>query len=81
VDASGFFSDLSPLLIPLAGILMPVLIVGIVFWYKGREKELQAHMDLRLREMEHQQKMKQLELEIEKAKAARSDEPAGKIGA
>jgi hypothetical protein len=77
----SFFSDLSPdILIPVAGILMPVLIVGIVFWYKGREKELQAHMDLRMKEMEHQQKLKQLELEIEKAKAARSPEMAGRAG-
>jgi hypothetical protein len=31
-----------------------------------REKELQAHQDLRLREMEHERKMK--EMEIEKSK-------------
>ena len=57
------------ILIPICGILMPVAIVGIVFWYKGREKELQAHQELRLREMAHQQKLKELEIELEKAKA------------
>ncbi len=67
-------------LVPITGILMPVLIVAIVFWHKGRQKELQAHMDLRMREMEHAQKMKQLELEIEKAKAAQAHELAGKMG-
>ena len=77
----AFLNDMSPIMIPIAGILMPVLIVGIVFWHKGREKELQAHMDLRMREMEHQQKMKQMELEIEKAKAAQAREPADKTGA
>jgi predicted Holliday junction resolvase-like endonuclease len=80
MDASGFFTNLSPFLIPITGLLMPVFIVAIVFWHKSREKELQAHMELRQREMEHQQKMKQLELEIEKTKAAQSREPAGKIG-
>jgi type II secretory pathway component PulM len=57
-------------LIPIAGMAMVVAIVGIVFWYKAREKELQLHQDLRLREMEHQKRMKEIELEIEKLKAA-----------
>ena len=57
------------LLIPIVAILMPVCIVGIVFWYKAREKELQFHQDLRIRDMEHQKKMKELEPEIEKTKA------------
>ncbi len=63
-----------PFLIPiagmLAGMLMVVAIVGIVFWYKAREKELQFHQDLRVHEMENQKRMKELELEIEKVKAA-----------
>jgi hypothetical protein len=61
-----------PFLIPLAGMLMVVLIVGIVFWYKTREKELSFHQDLRLREMEHLRRMKELEIELEKAKARQS---------
>ena len=32
------FVPLLPFLIPLAGMLMVVGIVGIVFWYKAREK-------------------------------------------
>jgi len=55
-------------IIALVAIAMPLGIVGIVFWYKSREKELQFHQDLRIREMEHQRKMKELELEMEKEK-------------
>ena len=55
-------------LIPIAGMLMVLGIVAIVFWSKARAKELQFHQDLRIREMEHLAKMKQLEIELEKAK-------------
>ena len=47
-------------------------IVGIVLWFKARDKELQYHQDLRIREMEHQLKMKELEMELEKTKARSS---------
>ena len=64
---------LDPILIPIvcsvAGMLMTVAIVGIVFWSKGRARELAAHQEMRMREMEHQRKMKELEIELEKAKA------------
>jgi hypothetical protein len=53
----------------IVAILMPVLIVGIVFWYKARDKELRFHQDMRIREMDHQRKLKELELEVEKVKA------------
>jgi hypothetical protein len=59
-------------LIPIAGMLMVIAIVAIVFWFKARDKELQYHQDLRIREMQHQQKMKELELEIEKARKQNS---------
>ena len=63
----------NPLMIPIvgtiAGTLMVVAIVGIVYWFRARDKELQYHQDLRIREMEHQRKMKELEVELEKAKA------------
>ncbi len=55
-------------LIPIAGMLMVLGIVAIVFWSKARAKELQFHQDLRIREMEHQLKMKGLEVELEKAR-------------
>jgi len=55
-------------LIPIAGMLMVLGIVAIVFWSKERAKELQFHQDLRIREMEHQLKMKGLEVELEKAR-------------
>lgn len=61
-------------LIPIFGMLMVAIIVGIVFWFKAREKELQYHQDTRIREMEHQRKMKELELELEKIKAAQVSE-------
>jgi hypothetical protein len=54
------------LFIPIFAILMPVLIVGIVFWYKARDRELQAHQEMQVRQMEHERRMK--EIEIEKAK-------------
>ena len=56
----------------VAGVLLPVLIVGIVFWYKAREKELQYHQDLRMREMEHQKKMMEMQIELEKTKGQRA---------
>ena len=59
----------TPFVIPIVAILMPVLIVGIVFWFKAHEKDLQFHQDLRIREMEHQRKMKELEIELEITKA------------
>ncbi|MGD1155969.1 MAG: hypothetical protein ABSA41_09090 [Terriglobia bacterium] len=71
---------INPLLIPIvgtiAGTLMIVAIVGIVYWFKAREKELQFHQDLRIREMEHQRKLKELDVELEKAKARQSTEKA-----
>jgi hypothetical protein len=63
------FVPFAPVMIPIAGMVMVVFIVGIVFWFKAREKELQYHQDMRIREMEHQRKMKELELEVEKLKA------------
>jgi hypothetical protein len=69
---------ISPLLIPIAGIvfgtLMVVAVVGIVSWSKGRERELQVHQEMRIREMEHQQKMKELELEIERTRSLHTAE-------
>jgi len=66
-------TPINPLLIPIvavvSGTLMIVVIVGIVFWFKARDKELQYHQDLRVKEMAHLEKMKQLEVELEKAKA------------
>lgn len=64
------------LLIPICGMLMVLGIVGIVFWFKGREKELQFHQEMRIREMEHQLKMKELEIELEKEKGRHSGEKA-----
>jgi hypothetical protein len=55
-----------PVMIPVAAFLMVVVIVGIASFGKMREKELEAHRELRTREMEHERKMK--ELEVEKAK-------------
>ena len=58
-------------------LVMVVAIVGIVFWYRAHERELQVHQDLRIREMEHQRKMKELELEVEKEKSRKAaDKPA-----
>jgi len=56
----------NPILIPLAAFVMVILIVAIVHFGKMREKELQAHQELRLHEMEHERKLK--EMDIEKAR-------------
>jgi len=63
-------------LIPIAGMLMALGIVAIVFWSRARAKELQFHQDLRIREMEHQVKMKQLEIDLEKAKGRNAGDKA-----
>ncbi|HZO99286.1 MAG TPA: hypothetical protein VFD30_03235 [Terriglobia bacterium] len=62
--------------VPFAGMLMVVIIVGIVFFARTREKELQAHQALRAQEMEHERRLKEIELEkakveLEKAKYQR----------
>ncbi|HEV2500606.1 MAG TPA: hypothetical protein VGY31_13600, partial [Terriglobia bacterium] len=46
--------------------LMVIILVAIKGVRTMREKELQAHQELRAREMEHERRLK--ELEIEKAK-------------
>jgi len=61
-----------PIVGTIAGTAMVVAIVAIVFWFKGRERELAAHQDMRIREMEHQRKMKELEVELERAKAVQA---------
>jgi hypothetical protein len=70
----------NPFIIPILGTVfgtaMIVAVVGIVFWFKARERELQMHRELRVLEMEHQRRMKEMEVEIEKARA--SAPPAAK---
>ena len=67
----------NPIFIPLGGMVMVIFIVGISAMRKMRERELQAHQELRIREMEHERKLKEMEiekakLEVEKAKVAKS---------
>lgn len=66
----------NPFLIPLGAFVMVVLIVAITQFVKMREKELQAHQELRVREMEHERALKEMEiekakLELEKAKVSK----------
>lgn len=65
---------LIPIVGTIAGVVMVIAIVGMVFWFKAREKELQTHERMRTLEMEHQRKMKELELEVEKVKARQASE-------
>jgi hypothetical protein len=51
---------------PLSGTAMVVAIVFIIYWSKGRHRELQMHQEMRTREMEHQRRMKELEIEMAK---------------
>lgn len=60
--------------IPLGAFLTAIIIVAIGGIRKMREKEIQAHQELRAREMEHERRLKELELEkakieLEKARA------------
>ncbi len=73
---NGPFYFFQPTMIPLWGMLMVVLVVAIVFWFKAREKELQFHQDMRIREMEHERRLKEMEvekarLELEKARTSK----------
>ncbi|MGH9468795.1 MAG: hypothetical protein ACRD1N_00465 [Terriglobia bacterium] len=65
--------------VPIALFAMIVAIVAIGSISKTRERELQAHHELRLREMEHERRLKELEIEkskieLEKAKTAKGSE-------
>jgi hypothetical protein len=65
------------LIVPLGAFAMVVLIVALKTLGHMREKELQAHQELRTREMEHERRLKELEvekarLELEKIKMSRS---------
>jgi len=61
----------SPLIIPLAGFAMVVVIVAITQLMSIREAEMQAQQRLYQEEMEHQRKMRELELELERVKQRR----------
>ena len=58
----------SPLIIPLAGFAVVVVIVAITHLAKIRDMEMEAHQRLRIEEMEHQRKIRELELELEQVK-------------
>ena len=63
--------------VPLGLFAMIVLIVAIASMKTMREKELQAHQQLRQQEMEHERKMKELEIEkarieLDKARATKN---------
>jgi len=61
----------SPLIIPLAGFALVVIIVAIVHLMKVRELELDAHQRLRIEEMEHRRKMRELDLELQQVSKGR----------
>jgi hypothetical protein len=66
----------NPFIIPLGGMVMAIFIVAIVSMRKMRERELQAHQELRIREMEHERRLKEMEiekvrLELEKARVGK----------
>ena len=64
------------IMVPLGSFIMVIIIVATISFRKMRERELQAHQDLRMREMEHERRLKEMEierlkLEVEKSKAQR----------
>ena len=65
------------IIVPLGGLVMAIIVVAIINFRKMRERELQAHGEMRQREMEHERRLKELEierlkLEVEKSKGARA---------
>jgi hypothetical protein len=70
--------ELSPFIVPLGAFVMVVIIVAISSMKKMREKELEAHQQLRTQEMEHERRLK--EMDIEKAKLEVEKARATKIG-
>jgi len=61
----------SPLIIPLAGLAMVVIIVAITQLMKIHDVEMETQQRLHLEEMEHQRKMRELELELKQLKQGR----------
>ena len=46
--------DMNPgIVVPLGAFVMVIIIVAVTSMKKMRERELQAHQELRLREMDH----------------------------
>jgi len=69
--------SIGPFAVPLGLFAMIVLIVAIGSMKKMREKELEAHQQLRTQEMEHERRMKELDLEkakleLEKARSTKN---------
>ncbi len=69
------------LLITLGAFVMVIILAAIKAMQKMRERELQAHQDLRAREMEHERRLKELEvekarLELEKARTVKTGDAA-----
>jgi hypothetical protein len=74
----NWLGNLGAFVVPLGAFIMVVLIVGIKVMGRTRERELEAHRDLRMREMEHERRLK--ELEIEKAKLELEKAKLGNVG-
>ncbi len=62
---------LSPIMVPIAGMVMVCVIVAIRSKRRSDDKETELRHALRLKEMEHEQKMKEMELELAKLGAAK----------
>lgn len=67
----------TPFIVPVAMFVMVILIVAIGTFKRMRDRELQAHLELRQREMEHERQLKQMEiekakLEVEKARISKN---------
>jgi hypothetical protein len=76
-EVPGGNMNISPFAVPLGAFVMVIILVAIGSMKKMREKELEAHQQLRTQEMEHERKMKELDiekakLELEKARSAKS---------
>ena len=66
-------------MVTLGAFLMVIIIIAIKGVQRMREKELQAHQELRAREMEHERRLKELEIEkvrieVERARAGKTSD-------
>ena len=51
----------NPSIVSLGAFITVIAVVVVESFKRLREKELEAHRELRIRELEHQQRMKELE--------------------
>jgi hypothetical protein len=60
------------IMVPLGAFAMTIIIVAVKSFQKMREREVQAHTELRQREMDYERRMKEMEIEKLKLEVERN---------